>query len=39
MADYLIAGVCLAHSAILLTRNRKEFGRVPGLVLGWQAGE
>ena len=39
MADYLIAGVCLAHSAILLTRNRKHFERVPGLVLGWEAGE
>ena len=39
MADYLIAGVCLAHSAILLTRNRKHFERVPGLVLGWEPGE
>lgn len=39
MADYLIAGVCLANSAILLTRNRKHFERVPGLVLGWEAGE
>jgi predicted nucleic acid-binding protein len=37
--DYLIAGVCLAHTAILLTRNRKHFERVPGLVLGWGAGE
>ena len=34
MADYLIAGVCLAHSAVLLTRNRGHFERVPGLTLG-----
>lgn len=34
MADYMIAGTCLAHSAILLTRNRRHFERVPGLVLG-----
>lgn len=34
MADYLIAGVCLATDAILLTRNRKHFERVPGLKLG-----
>lgn len=34
MADYLIAGVCLATDAILLTRNRKDFERVPGLKLG-----
>lgn len=33
-ADTLIAGVCLARSAILLTRNRKHFERVPGLALG-----
>lgn len=39
MADYLIAGVCLAHSAILLTRNRKHFERIPGLALGWSPGE
>ena len=34
MADYLIAGICLARSAILLTRNRAHFERVPGLALG-----
>ena len=33
MADYLIAGVCLARSAILLTRNRNHFERVPDLAL------
>lgn len=31
MADYLIAGVCLARSAALLTRNRGHFERVPNL--------
>jgi predicted nucleic acid-binding protein len=34
MADYLIAGICLARSAVLLTRNRAHFERVPGLTLG-----
>ncbi len=34
MADYQIAGICLARSAPLLTRNRRHFERVPGLVLG-----
>jgi tRNA(fMet)-specific endonuclease VapC len=34
MADYLIAGICLSRSAILLTRNRSHFERVPGLRLG-----
>ena len=34
MADFLIAGICLAHSATLLTRNRAHFERVPGLLLG-----
>lgn len=34
MADYLIAGICLEHDAILLTRNRAHFERVPGLCLG-----
>jgi tRNA(fMet)-specific endonuclease VapC len=34
MADYLIAGICLTRSAILLTRNRAHFERVPGLSLG-----
>jgi tRNA(fMet)-specific endonuclease VapC len=33
MADYLIAGVCLAHRGILITRNVDHFGRVPGLSL------
>ncbi len=33
-ADYLIAGICLSRSAILLTRNRSHFERVPGLILG-----
>jgi len=33
MADYLIAGCCLAHDARLLTRNRAHFERVPGLRL------
>ncbi len=36
-ADYLIAGVCLAQSATLLTRNRSHFARVPGLRLGIEA--
>jgi tRNA(fMet)-specific endonuclease VapC len=31
MADYLIAGVCLANGGILLTRNLDHFERVPGL--------
>jgi predicted nucleic acid-binding protein len=34
MADYLIAGICIARSAVLLTNNRKHFERVPGLRLG-----
>lgn len=33
MADYLIAGTCLSRQAILLTKNRKHFQRVPGLSL------
>jgi predicted nucleic acid-binding protein len=33
MADDLIAGVCLARSASLLSRNQSHFGRVPGLRL------
>lgn len=33
LADYLIAGMCLRHSAPLLTRNQKHFQRVPGLIL------
>jgi tRNA(fMet)-specific endonuclease VapC len=31
MADCLIAGVCLAHDGVLLTRNLDHFERVPGL--------
>ena len=31
MADYLIAGVCLANGGVLLTRNTDHFERVPGL--------
>jgi predicted nucleic acid-binding protein len=34
MADYLIAGICLAHSATLLTRNRRHFEKIPGLMVG-----
>ena len=34
MADYLIAGVCLERSAILLSRNQDHFKRVPNLTLG-----
>lgn len=30
--DYLIAGVALAHSAVLVTHNLAEFSRVPGLI-------
>ena len=33
LADYLIAGVCLDHAATLLTRNRRHFERIPGLML------
>lgn len=32
-ADYLVAGVCISRSLGLLTRNRKHFERVPGLLL------
>ena len=34
MADSLIAGIVVAHGAMLLTRNRRHFERVPGLALG-----
>lgn len=33
MADYLIAGICLASGAVLLTRNLEHFSRVPDLRL------
>lgn len=33
IADYLIAGICLAHSATLLTRDIERFSRVEGLRL------
>lgn len=33
MADYLIAGICLARQARLLTRNTAHFTRVQGLEL------
>ena len=33
MADFLIAGICLARAVPLLTRNRKHFSRVQGLIL------
>ena len=32
MADSLIAGMVLEHGAALLTRNRRHFGKVAGLV-------
>jgi predicted nucleic acid-binding protein len=34
MGDYLIAGICVSRAATLLTRNRKHFERIPGLLLG-----
>ncbi len=33
MADSLIAGIVRHHGGILLTRNRRHFGRVDGLTL------
>ncbi len=33
-ADLLIASIVLAHSATLVTRNVRHFGRVPGLTKG-----
>ncbi len=33
MADYLIAGICLARGLPLLTRNARHFQRVEGLSL------
>jgi tRNA(fMet)-specific endonuclease VapC len=32
-ADLYIAGICLASDAQLLTRNTRDYGRVPGLEL------
>jgi len=34
MGDSLIAGIVVAHRAILLTRNLQHFERVPGLSVG-----
>lgn len=31
MADLLIASIALAHDLVVVTRNRKEYIRVPGL--------
>jgi predicted nucleic acid-binding protein len=36
MADSLIAGIALNHDAILITRNRKHYDRVPSLKLSHQ---
>lgn len=33
MGESLIAGIVLTHGALLLTRNRAHFERVPGLTL------
>lgn len=33
MGDSLIAGIVLCHRGILMTRNRRHFERVPGLIL------
>ena len=33
MADSLIAGICVRHRAILITRNHAHFKRVPNLTL------
>jgi predicted nucleic acid-binding protein len=33
-ADLLIAGICIARSGILLTRNRAHFEGIPRLTLG-----
>jgi predicted nucleic acid-binding protein len=34
MADSNMSRICLEHDAILLTRNRRHYERVPGLRLG-----
>ncbi|MBI5486273.1 MAG: type II toxin-antitoxin system VapC family toxin [Deltaproteobacteria bacterium] len=36
MADSLIAGICVRHRAILITRNQAHFGRIPNLTLSGQ---
>jgi len=33
MADYLIAGICISRAAVLLTRNRRHFDRIPQLAV------
>ncbi len=33
VADTMIAGIALSHGLPLLTRNRRHFDRIPGLVL------
>jgi tRNA(fMet)-specific endonuclease VapC len=36
--DLLIAATALAHGLTLVTRNEKEFGRVPGLrIENWES--
>ena len=32
-ADLLIASICLAHGAVLVTGNRRHFDRIPGLTI------
>ena len=32
-ADLLIASICLAHGALLVTGNRRHFDRIPGLTI------
>jgi predicted nucleic acid-binding protein len=34
MADSLIAGIAINRNAMLITRNRKHYERIPGLNLG-----
>ena len=38
MADALIAGICVEHGAILLTRNRRHFEGIERLALGTLSG-